>query len=228
MVMRFTDDDRARVAQAIATAERQTSGEIFCVLSRGVSAYVDVSLAWAAVAALLTPLILIPLGLELVWRGDDGWEAAHASAEAISVGQALGLYALLQAVLFVGVFLVTRIPPILRWVTPRSLRRARVRKAALQQFLAQGVHTTRDRTGVLIFAALAEHQVELIADESIHARVEEAVWADAVAALTRGLRKGRPVAGLEAAIGKCGQVLAAHFPPRSDNPNELPDHLILL
>nr|WP_299171455.1 TPM domain-containing protein [uncultured Brevundimonas sp.] len=228
MVMRFTDEDRARVAQAIATAERQTSGEIFCVLSRGVSSYFDVSLAWAAAAALLLPAALIPLGLDLAWMGGDGWEAAHASAQAVGVGQALGLYALLQAGLFVGVFLLTRISPVLRWATPRGLRRARVRKAALQQFLAHGVHVTRERTGVLIFAALAEHQVELIADESIHAQVEEAVWADAVAALTRGLKSGRPVAGFEAAIEHCGRVLAAHFPPRSDNPNELPDHLILL
>lgn len=226
--MRLSDADRARIAQVIGAAERQTSGEIFCVLSRGVSAYVDVSLAWAAAAALLAPAALIPAGLDLAWMADGGWESANATDGVIGVGRALSLYALLQAGIIVGVFLLTRLPPILRWATPRGLRRARVRKAALQQFLAQGVHATRERTGVLIFAALAEHQVELIADESIHARVDEAVWADAVAALTRGLKTGRPVAGFEAAIGKCGQVLAANFPPRSDNPNELPDHLILL
>ncbi|MBU1270999.1 MAG: TPM domain-containing protein [Alphaproteobacteria bacterium] len=228
MVMRFTEDDRARVADAIASAERGTSGEIFCVVSRRVSSYKDVSLAWAAAAALLAPTALIPLGFTLSWPVGDGWEAAHVTAQAVGVGQALAFYALVQAVIFVAVFLLTRIPPVLRWITPRSLRQARVRKAALQQFLAHGVHVTRERTGVLIFAALKEHQVELIADELIHEKVDEGVWADAVAALTRQLKAGRPVAGFEAAIDQCGRVLAAHFPPRADNPNELPDHLVLL
>lgn len=226
--MRFTEEDRARVAAAIASAERGTSGEIFCVVSRGVSSYLDVSLAWAAGAALLLPTVLIPFGFDLAWPVGGGWEAAHGSARSAGLGQALTAYALIQAALFVGVFLLTRLPPILRWVTPRGLRRARVRKAALQQFLAHGVHVTRERTGVLIFAALKEHQVELIADELIHQKVEEGVWAEAVAVLTRQLRAGRPVAGFEAAVAKCGEVLAAHFPPRGDNPNELPDRLILL
>ena len=226
--MRFTPEDQAQVARAIASAEAGTSGEIFCVVSRRVSAYADVSLAWAAAAALLVPTALIPLGFDLSWPGGGGWQAAHASAQAAGVGEALAFYALIQAAIFVGVFLLTRIPPILRWVTPRGLRRGRVRKAALQQFLAHGVHVTRERTGVLIFAALNEHQVELIADELIHQKVDEGVWADAVASLTRELKAGRPVAGFESAIAQCGRVLAAHFPPRTDNPNELPDHLILL
>jgi putative membrane protein len=226
MVMRFSDDDRARVAQAIATAERDTSGEIFCVMTRSVSSYLDVSFGWAAGAALLLPTLLIPLGFDFALPVQDGWEAAHGPA--IGVGQALGLYALIQATLFVAVFLISRIPSVLRLLTPRGIRRARVRKAALQQFLAHGVHVTQDRTGVLIFAALKERQVELIADESIHAKVEESVWAEAVGALTRELKADRPVAGFEAAIGRCGAVLAEHFPPQPDNPNELPDHLILL
>jgi putative membrane protein len=227
MVMQITDSDRSRIAQAIARAEQQTSGEIFCVVSRRVSTYVDVSLAWAAAMALLAPIVFIPFVLDIHWA-DDGWEAAHQAAQAATTAQALALYALSQAVVFVGVFLLTRIPAVRRVVTPASVRRARVREAALQQFLAQGVHVTQDRTGVLIFAALDEHQVELIADEAIYAKVDEDAWAQAVAVLTRELRAGRPVEGFAAAIAQCGQVLAHHFPPRPTNPNELPDHLILL
>lgn len=224
--MRFFDDDRARVAQAIAAAERDTSGEIFCVVTRSVSSYLDVSLGWAAGAALLLPTLLIPLGFDFALPASDGWQAAHGPV--IGIGQTLALYALIQAGLFVAVFLISRIPLILRLLTPRGLRRARVRKAALQQFLAHGVHVTQDRTGVLIFAALEEHQVELIADEAIHSKVNQTVWAEAVGALTRELKADRPVAGFEAAVARCGAVLADHFPPRPDNPNELPDHLILL
>lgn len=228
--MRFTDDDQTRIASAIAEAETGTSGEIFCVVSRRVSSYIDVSLGWAAAAALILPMGLIPFGFDPAWFPNlsDGWEAAHLASRHLVVAQALGVYAVVQAAVFVAAFLLTRIPLVRRWVTPRSIRRARVRRVAVQQFLAHGVHVTRERTGVLIFAALQEHQVELVADEGIHSRVDHGVWADAVAALTRELRAGRPVAGFEAAIAQCGAVLADHFPPRADNPNELPDHLVLL
>ncbi|RYG14682.1 MAG: TPM domain-containing protein [Caulobacteraceae bacterium] len=215
------------MAEAISAAEQQTSGEIFCVVSRRVSAYVDVSLAWAAAMALLAPIVFIPFVLDFRWPG-DGWEAAHEAAQAATTGQALALYALSQALVFVGVFLLTRIPAVRRLATPAAIRRGRVREAALQQFLAHGVHVTEKRTGVLIFAALDEQQVELIADEGIYAKVDEDAWAQAVAVLTRELRADRPVEGFAAAIDLCGQVLARHFPPRPDNPNELPDHLILL
>lgn len=225
--MQITDSDRARIAEAISAAEQQTSGEIFCVVSRRVSAYVDVSLAWAASMALLAPIVFIPFVLDFRWPG-DGWEAAHEAAQAATTGQALALYALSQALVFVGVFLLTRIPAVRRLATPAAIRRGRVREAALQQFLAHGVHVTEKRTGVLIFAALDEQQVELIADEGIYAKVDEDAWAQAVAVLTRELRADRPVEGFAAAIDLCGQVLARHFPPRPDNPNELPDHLILL
>lgn len=229
--MRFTDEHRARVAAAIAAAEARTSGEIFCVVSRRVSSYADVSLGWAAAAALILPTILIPLGFDparLVPGWGSNWEAAHLAGRNLAVGQALGAYAAVQTVVFVAVFLLTRIPVLRRSTTPAGVRRARVRRAALQQFLAHGVHVTAERTGVLIFAALDEHQVELIADESIHAKVDQAIWADAVASLTREMKADRPVAGFEQAIDQCGQVLAEHFPPRAHNPNELPDHLVLL
>ena len=225
--MQITNNDRARIAEAISTAEQQTSGEIFCVVSRRVSAYIDVSLTWAAAMALLAPIVFIPFVLDFRWPG-DGWEAAHEAGQAATTGQALALYALSQAVVFVGVFLLTRIPALRRLATPPAIRRARVREAALQQFLAHGVHVTEKRTGVLIFAAMDEQQVELIADEGIYAKVDEDAWAQAVAVLTRELRADRPVEGFAAAIDLCGQVLARHFPPRPDNPNELPDHLILL
>jgi putative membrane protein len=98
----------------------------------------------------------------------------------------------------------------------------------MQQFLAHGLHVTEARTGVLIFAALADHQVEVIADEGIHACVSPEVWADAVAALTEGLRRNQPVEGMQQAIALCGNVLAEQFPPRSADINEVPDRLVVI
>jgi putative membrane protein len=230
MVIKLTTEAHDRIAAAIATAEARTSGEIFCVLARRVSSYHDVSLAWAAAAALILPLGLIPLGFDPAWIPGlaDSWEAAHLAARDVSIGQALGAYALIQAVVFLTVYLLTRLPAVTRWVTPRAVRRARVRDAAVQQFLAHGLHVTEARTGVLIFAALSDHQVEVVADKGIHARVDQSVWGDAAEALSQGLKRDDPAAGFEAAIGVCGEVLAKHFPPGANNPNEVADRLVVI
>ncbi|MFC5343304.1 TPM domain-containing protein [Brevundimonas staleyi] len=226
--MRLNASDHARVAGAIAAAEARTSGEIFCVLAGQVSSYRDISLAWAAAAALLLPLLLIPLGFDPDWFPGvaDGWEAAHLAAQPLSVSHAIGVYVVVQAAVFVTVYLLLRIPALTRLSTPRGIRRDRTRQAAMHQFLAHGLHVTEHRTGILIFAALADRQVEVIADEGIHSRVDAGIWGDAVEALTEGLGEGRPADGFEAAITLVGGVLAEHFPPRPRNPNEVPDRLV--
>jgi putative membrane protein len=230
MVMRTTPDAHDRIAAAIAAAEANTSGEIFCVLARRVSSYRDVSFGWAAAAALILPLGLIPLGFEPDWVPGltDSWEAAHLAAREATIGPAVTAYALIQAAIFLGVFLLTSLPVVRRWVTPRSVRRARVHKAAMQQFLAHGLHVTEARTGVLLFASLSDHQVEVIADQGIHSKVDQTVWADAVEALARGLKRGDSAAGFEAAVSLCGAVLAEHFPPSSRDRNEIEDKLVII
>ena len=230
MVIKLTPQVQSRIGDAIAAAESKTSGEIFCVLARRVSSYRDISLGWAAAAALLLPLGLIPFGFDPAWIPGmgDGWQAAHLSSTDVVVGQSLAAYALIQSAVFVTAFLVTSIPGVRRFVTPRSVRRARVRRAAMEQFLAHGLHITRERTGVLIFAALSDHQVEVIADEGIHALVDRDVWADAVELMREQLKARRPAYGYEQAIALVGGVLARHFPPGQKNPNELADRLVLI
>lgn len=230
MVIKLAPELYQRIAMAIADAETRTSGEIFCVLSREVSSYRDVSLGWGAAASLILPLALIPLGMDPSWVPGlaDAWQAAHLAFTDVAVAQNLSAYALIQAAIFIVVFLLTSISSVRRWVTPRSVRQARVRRAALHQFLAHGLHVTEDRTGVLLFACAADHQVEVIADQGIHARVDPEVWADAVQTLTKGLKAGDPVEGFESAIQLCGDVLAQHFPPSALNRNEVKDKLIVI
>ena len=53
------------------------------------------------------------------------------------------------------------------------------------------------------------------------------MWDKAVAALTAGIKDGRPGDGFVAAIEQCGAVLAEHFPPPARSiRDELPDKLV--
>lgn len=227
--MTFSQDDHERISRAIAAAEANTSGEIFCVVSHRVSTYRDIRLAWAAAASLVLPAILIPLGISGEWFGmDSGWQVAHVASQSDEVNRALMAYALAQVLTFVGVYLLSKIPFLGLLMVPQQVRRSRVRRVALQQFMAHGLHATVDRTGVLIFAAMADHEVEVIADTGIYSQTSPEFWGGAVAVLVKHIKKGDPITGLEQAIALCGSALSDKFPPRPDDLNEVPDRLIIL
>ncbi len=201
----ITAADRARITRAIAAAESRTSGEIFCVITRSSGDDRLLPLLWAALAALLVPLPAILLA---------GWPAPRVY--------------LAQLLAFLLVALALSLPALRARLVPRRARAARAHAEAMRQFLAQGLHRTAQRTGVLIFASVAERHAEIVADAGIHAQVDQSVWDDAVAALIAGIRASDPAEGFTAAIAACGTVLAEHFPPGPANPDELPNRLLEL
>jgi len=201
----ISDADKTRIADAIRVAETKTSGEIFCVLAQNAGNYRLVPVAWASALALIVPLPLIAL---------TEWAAK--------------MVYVIQLLVFVLVAVGLSRRAIRFMVVPRRTKRERAHAAAMRQFLAQGLHKTEGRTGVLIFAAVAERYVEIIADGGINAKVTQEVWDQAVAALIGGIKDGRPADGFVAAIEQCGAVLAEHFPlaPGSVNADEIEDKLV--
>jgi len=197
--------DRARVTDAIRAAEVKTSGEIFCIIARQSSDYRLVPIAWAAVIALLVPLVSIYL---------TDW----------SVEWIYGL----QLVVFLAATLLLSHPALRFHVVPRQTQHDRAHAEALRQFWAQGLDKTTGRTGVLIFASVGERYAEIVADAGINERVGPSVWDDAIAALIAGIKDGRAADGLIAAVDMCGAALAEHFPLPAGGKNldELPDKLI--
>jgi putative membrane protein len=220
--------DHERIAQAVAAAEATTRGEIVCAVTDEAGAYAEVPLAWAVTGALVLPLL--PLAAASAARHFDyafgGWAAGHAAATHAAVLTALTGYALLQCLLFAAIFALASMPAIRRRLTPPSLKRARVRERALQQFFAQGLDKTRERTGVLIFVSLHDRRAEVLADSGISGRVGAPVWDEVVGDVLAGVKAGQPGDGFVAAIERCGRILAQHFPAQADNPNELPDALV--
>lgn len=231
MVNLLTPEDREAVQAAVRAAEARTRGEIFCVAAAQSSEYRETPLAWAAGAALLAPAVLLLAGVEvsLPEALDAGWTAAQAGemAEAAARGALSGAI-LLQGLLFALVLILVSIAPVRRILTPEGLKRHRVRRRAQEQFLAHNLHVTRERTGVLIYVSLEERMAELLADEGVAQKVDAQVWAQAMGALTEGMRQGRAGEGFARAVALCGDVLAEHFPPREENPNELSDVLVEL
>ncbi|MDI7775192.1 TPM domain-containing protein [Asticcacaulis sp. EMRT-3] len=221
--------DHARINAAITRAEATTSGEITCVLKARAMDYGETPLAWGFGTALVLPLILALFGIrvdELVPVQVAGWQAAHATLASYNHLQNLAIYGLFQLLIFGVVYLVVRFTALKLWLTPRSIKHRKAREKATEQFYARGLHKTESHTGVMIFCALEEHFVAVIADSGIHARVDQALWKDTVAALLKHIKKGDLTSGFEAAVALCGDALTQHFPAGAENRNELPDVLI--
>jgi putative membrane protein len=229
-MLELTPEDHALIAEAVGAAEKTTAGEIFCVLAPEVSDYRETPLVWAAAAALILPAAALFAGLrpDMLTRLFGGWTVGHATATDAAILSALSVYIALQTATFILAALFVSIPPVRRALTPKALKAARVRRAAMEQFMSHGLHLTRDRTGVLIFAALAEHRVEVIADEGIYKAAPNAVWDDVVADLVAGMKRGRIAEGFVAAVTRVGEILATHVPVREGDANELPDGLTIL
>jgi len=172
-------------------------------IARHASDYRLVPLAWAAAIALVVPAPLIYLTL---------WPAS--------------VIYLVQLLVFIAAALVLSLPGIRFHIVPRRTQHERAHVQAMQQFFAQGLDRTENRTGVLIFAAAAERYAEIVADAGINAKVTPQVWEAAIGALIAGIKQGRPGDGFVAAIEQCGVVLAEHFPPGALNRDELPNRLV--
>lgn len=195
--------DHQAISEAVRQAEKLTSGEIVTVIAKSSDDYHYIPLLWAALMALITPLPLVLFS-----------SLAPQPIYMIQLG------------LFIMLALALRHPALRHAIVPRAVQRKRAHRQAREQFLAQNLHTTEGRTGVLIFASLAERYVEIIADEGIYCKIAPEYWDDVVADMIGHLRAGQISDGFVSAITACGKTLAEHFPPGSRNENELPDQLI--
>ncbi len=201
----FSADDEERISNAITEAERKTSGEIVAVVADMSDRYYYVPFLWAAVAALLVP-----------------WPLIHFTWITVQV-----IY-IVQLLVFLALLIILWPQNVRAALVPRSVRQAHAHRRATEQFLVQNLHTTESRTGILIFVSLAEHHAEILADTGIDARVPAGTWQSIVDQLTDDIGHDRPAQGFITAIGEAGRHLAQHFPPGTADPNELPDHLIVL
>jgi putative membrane protein len=198
-------DDERRVAEAISNAERKTSGEIVAIVTAESASYLYAPVLWAALASLALPWPLI------YWT----WWPVQT------------IY-LLQVLVFLILALVLAWRPLRYWLVPRRIKELRAHRRAVEQFLTQSLHSTAGRTGVLLYVSVAERYVEVLADTGIHQRVPKADWQGIVDRLTNDIARGRAGDGFVAAVEAIGERLAEHFPPGSRDPNELPNHLIVL
>jgi putative membrane protein len=201
----ITAEDSERLASAIRDAEARTAGEIVVIVAAQAGAYRAVPLLWALLAALTVPWPLI-------------WITTLGPSRIFQ----------LQLVAALVLSVVLSLPKRRYKLVPGFVKRAQAHEAATREFVSRGLTRTRERTGVLIYVAAAEHYAEILADIGIADRVDERVWRETVADLIDAIKAGHAADGLLAAIERVGAVLAEHAPARADDVDEFPNKVILI
>jgi putative membrane protein len=202
-----TEAARARLRRAIAHVEERSAAEIVLAVRPVSDRYTDVDLAVGAFSAWIA--LLWTLFTDTVFDLDT-------------------IALVVPGIGVVGFFVARLVAP-LRLALARAHRvEAAVERAARACFVEKRVSFTRGRTGVLVYVALFERRITIVADAGVDRAVaaeHRRAWETAmtgVIALARTTRLRDPEA-LARAIEGLAAPLALALPRSPDDLDELPD-----
>lgn len=97
---------------------------------------------------------------------------------------------------------------------------------ATAEFARLGMDATRDRNAILLLVAPRSRTFAFYGDTGIHARCGPEFWQHLADALAADFHREAYTDGIVASLARAGELLAAQFPRRPDDRNELPDHVV--
>jgi putative membrane protein len=190
------------VGRAVREAERGTAAELVVVIAARSGSYLDVAGALGAVVAMIVILVALfaPAAFSPV-------------AVALEIPIAFGIAA----------WLAHRTPGLLRALTSAARARQQVERAAAEHFLAEAVHGTRGRTGLLVYLSLLEERVALVPDFGLEGRVPSALWSEVRWSATGDPSRPHTNEDFVSGIEQIGAILRARVPADGTDVNEIPD-----
>ncbi len=217
----FTDENLKKIQNAVVTAEKNTDGEIALAITPSCSTYGFWELLFAVCMGFITFACLIPFSSKIKTFIDSiYWDMNDYH---------FSFWLLL--IVFVSIlifYLLANIPFFDRLITPKRVRNRAVYNKAIKTFVHSGVYKTKSNTGILLFFSIFERKIQIIADSGIASKIPQETWRNLANSLAEGFKSKNPTDTIVKAIEKCGQILAKEFPAQKENPNELPDGLVIL
>jgi putative membrane protein len=210
LAARFVSDaDRQRITRCVQEVEKNTSGEIVPFVKSASYQYPAASLraalavsALVAAAATAADYFFMPWGTLSLLN--------------------LWVYPSVFAACFLVVYALTIVAPALkRPFISRAELSEEVEEAAVTAFYRHRLAETRDRTGILLYVSVFERRVVVLADRGINEKVDQETWQQVVDIVLGGIREGRTADALCEGVTRCGELIAARFPLRAGDTDEL-------
>ena len=210
----LSENERSKVRNCVAEAEKTTSGEIVPMIVTASYHYPMAEMLGSLILSLLTAVTAtLIVTVRKSWGGVtvlDMWLFPAVFTVAFVI-----FYELVRNVLFLKRLLITK-----------DEMKEEVGEAALKSFYSKGLQNTRDRTGILIFISVFERLAYVLADEGINAKVNPKVWQEVVDIVVKGIKEHKQAEGICEAVRRCGELIEKNFPIKPDDTNEL-DNLIV-
>lgn len=218
---KLSEQEKKRISEAVKKAESQTSGELATAIIKQSNDYAIYELFTAVLTGLVYTMFLFTFSSAIKsWLQSLFWGYQEYYFN--------GFLLFSPFLVILLVYFLANLPVIDRLIVPKKIRNMWVKRRAMQHFWDSGVGKTKDGTGILIFISLLEHQVELLADTGIAAKVESNQWHLIVDKVIDGIKDDKLADKLCEAIRDCGELLAKDFPRLEDDENELSDEIVEL
>ena len=203
--MLLSYEERDRLEDLVRDLEETTDAEVVLVLARKADNYLYAPTLVAAIAGMLIPLVSIY------------WPFWLDTNELV----------LVQGTVFICLALLFRIPALQRKLIPKRTKFFRASNLAMRHFLAQGVHTTKNNLGIVIFVSEFERYIEIIADHGITKKIGDDTWSKAVHLAIPLLQQNNAFNAFTSVLREVGGILQDKF-PITEEKEELPNHVILV
>jgi len=220
--LNLSEEDFETIKAKVSEVEKDTSGEIALAIAPESAHYSYWELLAANIVSAIVIIALLPFSSQirelyhhLYWQNEPGW-----------IIPAFFVVTCFATILIV--FYMANIPALDRLIIPSVVKKSCVTHRAFRYFTESGVYETKEHSGILIFVSYMERQVRLVADTGISSKISQDLWNLIADELAEGLNKGNTKDAFVNAISKCGDLLKENFPPDAENPNELPDGLVIL
>lgn len=215
---KLNESDKNQIAAAVKKAESKTSGEIATAFIKESYDYAIFELIFAVIISFFYFVIMMFFTSNIEnWLQSRFWDYTPHYLIAF-----YGFSTFLVGTIF---YFLANISAIDRLIVSKKILNQKVQERALRHFVESGVYNTRDRTGILIFISLMEHQVILLADSGINEKIEQKQWQQMVDHIISGVKNGEIANNLCKSIEDCGELLTKHFPIKTDDTNELSNEI---
>ena len=125
-------------------------------------------------------------------------------------------------------YFIANIPFIDRLIIPKRVRNRAVYNKAIKTFVHSGVYKTKSNTGILLFFSIFERKIQIITDVGIANKIPNETWKSLALSLAEGFKSKNPTEVIIKSVEECAKILTKEFPCQKENPNELPDGLVIL
>ncbi len=215
----LTKEKLDEIAKAIVEAEKSTSAEIVCAVATESGRYDRaesiVGLVFGLVALCLTHVSVTGFTLQ-----PGEW----LSTEGLHMGWQC---ALVVAGFVLGSLFASYVHPVRRFFTHDEEMGAETWRAASHVFSRSSAEGIASRAGVVVFLSLFERRVVVLAGKAANDALGEEGLRRIRDAALEPLKKGKVAEALVAAVAEVAQLSAYALPPRENNPDELPNRVLV-